>query len=186
MPPAASLLDPAHPGSGPPLTLPGGARLGPLADADIDPLAAAMANMEPWAGLGYGGAALAAYWRRPDPGAARLGLTCRERLAGALCVRPRWLRGPFLELLCLLPPAQGRGLGRALLGWLAAEAAALGPRLWTSADAANARALAFYHRVGFSEAARLPDLLAQGRDEVLLRLDLAPAPRPIFPSSPTP
>ena len=183
-----SLIDPAG-GADAPVDLGDGAVLAPLRDADIPALAAAMAAIDPWRSLGYRAGALERYWQRPDGGAARLGVLLNGHCAGALCVRPRWLRGPFLELLCLLPTAQGEGRGGRILNWLATTAAALGPNLWTSVDSGNGRALAFYRRHGFAEAARLPKLLAPDRDELLLRrtLDIGPfggsiaaqnAPRP--------
>jgi GNAT superfamily N-acetyltransferase len=171
-----SLIDPAG-GTGAPVDLSDGAVLVPLRNADIPALAAAMAAIDPWRSLGYGAGALERYWQRLDGGAARLGVLLHGRCAGALCVRPRWLRGPFLELLCLLPIAQGEGRGGRILNWLATVAAALGPNLWTSVDSGNGRALAFYRRHGFAEVARLPKLLAPDRDELLLRRILDTATR---------
>jgi len=171
-----SLIDPAGAADAP-VDLGDGAVLAPLRDADIPALAAAMAAIEPWRSLGYRAGALERYWQRPDGGAARLGVLLHGHCAGALCVRPRWLHGPFLELLCLLPTAQGEGRGGRILNWLATTATALGPNLWTSVDSGNGRALAFYRRHGFAEVARLPKLLASDRDELLLHRILNTATR---------
>jgi GNAT superfamily N-acetyltransferase len=154
----------------------GGVLLRPLGAADVPALAAAMAGLDPWQRLGYTSAALVRYWYRPDSGASRIGVRLRGDLVGGLCVRPRWLRGCFLELLCLLPTAQGQGIGGRIIDWLAAAAPDLGPNLWTSVSTANPRALAFYRRRGFAEAARLPELIAPAADELLLRRPLRDAP----------
>ncbi|WP_295882302.1 N-acetyltransferase [uncultured Thiohalocapsa sp.] len=150
----------------------GGLVLGTLRDGEIAGLATAMAALEPWRALGYQPAALAHYWQRPDVGACRIEVRLNARCAGALCVRPRWLCGPFLELLCLLPQAQGQGVGRRIIDWLATRAAGLGANLWTSVSSTNPRAHAFYRRNGFVEAARLPQLIATDADELLLRRHL--------------
>lgn len=165
----SSLLDPAAPGLGCAVPLAGGVSLEPLRQAQSEVLAAAMAAMDPWTSLGLGPDALARYWQRPDPGAARLALLHHGALSGGFCVRPRWLRGPFLELMCVLPVAQGQGVGRLVIDWLADESRVLGPNLWTSAMAENLPAIAFYRALGFREAARIADLMAPGRTEVLLR-----------------
>jgi ribosomal protein S18 acetylase RimI-like enzyme len=41
--------------------------------------------------------------------------------------------------------------------------------LWVCASSFNARALRFYERQGFTRAATLPGLVANGYDEILLR-----------------
>jgi phosphinothricin acetyltransferase len=70
----------------------------------------------------------------------------------------------------------GRGLGRALLDALAAEAAAAGKRVMIGAvDGENERSIAFHLRLGFVEVGRLPGVGEQfGRrlDLVLLQRDL--------------
>jgi ribosomal protein S18 acetylase RimI-like enzyme len=172
----ASLIDPALHATGL-VRLPTGLVVGILAPDAVSGLAGSMALMEPWRGLGYTSAALARYWRRTDPGLVRLGVSADGELCGAMSVRARWLRGVFLELLCLLPAAQGAGHGAALLHWLSQEAAALAPNLWTSVADGNRRALDFYRREGFVEAARLGDLIQAGRDELLLRKRLADCER---------
>jgi ribosomal protein S18 acetylase RimI-like enzyme len=90
--------------------------------------------------------------------------------AGVVSVRDPWLKGPYLELLALLPPFQNRGLGATLIGWLEGEAVANGVRnLWVCASSFNVRALRFYERHGFARASVLPGLVAEGYDEILLR-----------------
>ena len=85
-------------------------------------------------------------------------------------VRDPWLKGPYLELLALLPPFQNQGIGSGILAWLEREALVQAARnLWVCASSFNARALRFYERHGFAPAAVLPGLVADGFDEILLR-----------------
>ena len=37
--------------------------------------------------------------------------------AGAVSIRFPWLKGPYLELLALLPPFQRQGIGAGILTW---------------------------------------------------------------------
>lgn len=65
----------------------------------------------------------------------------QEELTGFIALRPGWI-----DQLHVLPQAQGRGIGSALLTLAQREDAAL--RLWTFQ--ANAPARAFYERHGFT------------------------------------
>jgi len=146
-----------------------GCRLRPLIAADAAPLAAALVELDPWRTLGYGAAALAAYLGRDDSALARFVIERQGHAAGLLAIRSPWLRGPSIELLALLPTAQGGGLGRQVVAWAAAEAKPVAANLWACVSAFNAPARAFYARQGFIEVATLPDLVAPGFDEILVR-----------------
>jgi ribosomal protein S18 acetylase RimI-like enzyme len=126
--------------------------------------------MEPWSVMNYPAETLAALLARPDLGASRYVLSVNGEEAGVVSVRHPWLKGPYLELLALLPPAQGQGIGSSILDWF--ESAAVQHRarnLWVCASSFNARGLRFYERHGFTRAATLPGLVADGYDEILLR-----------------
>jgi GNAT superfamily N-acetyltransferase len=94
----------------------------------------------------------------------------RENEAGVVSVRHPWLKGPYLELLALLPEAQNQGIGSRIIAWFESTALSHGSRnLWVCASSFNARAVRFYERHGFARAVTLPGLVADGYDEVLLR-----------------
>jgi diamine N-acetyltransferase len=85
-------------------------------------------------------------------------------------IRSPWLKGPYLELLAILPEFQGNRLGAGILAWFEREALRLEARnLWVRAASFNARALRFYEGHGFRPAATLSGLVAEGYDEILLR-----------------
>jgi len=85
------------------------------------------------------------------------------------------LLGGFIALLAVRPEWSGQGLGRALVEHVAAQTFAARRWLYVSCDGNNAAALRFYRKLGFSRVGRLPDLVRQGRTEILLRKG---APRP--------
>ena len=145
----------------------GGCRLRPLEAADAAPLAAALVELDPWRTLGFRQEPLADYLERDDAALARF-VVEREAPIGLVAVRSPWLRGPSIELLALLPAAQGTGIGGQLVAWAAAQAAPAA-NLWACVSAFNAPARAFYARHGFVETATLRDLATAGFDEILLR-----------------
>lgn len=136
--------------------------LRPLADDDIEPFAAVLSGIDPWRRLGYSPSMLALYLGRTDPALTRMVLPGR----GLIALRSPWLRGPYVELLAVLPEAQGQGGGRRLLDWAEGRG---GANLWACVSAFNHPARAFYARMGFAETAALPGLVTDGEDEILLR-----------------
>ena len=143
-------------------------RLAPMDEAAAAELAQRLAAMDPWHRLGYPAERLERYLVTDSPALTRYRVDVEVGLAGALTVRWPWLHGPYLELLAVLPAAQGRGLGSALLGWLEAQAAP-SRNLWVAVSASNAGARRFYARHGFFEVGAVPGLVRDGFDEILLR-----------------
>ena len=163
----ASSASPAFPA--PPIEL-GPARLVVLVAESCPGVAAKIAAIEPWSAMNYPADRLARFLATPDRGASRYLIEVDGVEAGAMSVRSPWLKGPYLELLALLPPFQRRGLGTTLMGWFEREAVKLGARnLWVCASSFNDGALRFYCRHGFEPATTFQGLVADGYDEVLLR-----------------
>jgi len=85
-----------------------------------------------------------------------------------------------LQKIAVAPRAQGRGVGRALLGALIADARAAGIEVLTlDCRADNANALHLYRQFGFTEYGRLEKFAAFGDrryDKVLYQLDLRTQP----------
>ena len=151
----------------------GTVRLRPLAPEAPRALATALAAIPPWSTLGIPAEALTAFLQAEDPGAQRYAIVADDALAGVASSRFPWLKGPYVELLAILPGVQRRGLGRMVLSFVETEAKRLGARnVWVCASAFNSDAMRFYKRCGFTEAARLPDLVTDGFAETLLRKTL--------------
>lgn len=130
-----------------------------------------ISTLEPWLGLGYAAARLGAFLRTAARG--KNAFVARTESAGAvhgIVVMQRGvLLGNFVSLLAVRPDSSRQGIGRALMAH--AETQTFSERRWlfVSADATNRAALRFYRKLGFARVGRLPDLVAAGRTEVLLR-----------------
>lgn len=142
------------------------------ADQNARSISKALASIDPWRCLGYTEEGLFRYLIRSDPSLNRYAVVVCRETAGVVCVRYPWLRGPYLELLAVFPSQQGRGIGREIIGWMAAECPGASNSIWTTASSFNTLALAFYKGLGFAEIADLPDLVAGGYCEILLRKTL--------------
>jgi ribosomal protein S18 acetylase RimI-like enzyme len=129
--------------------------------------------MEPWRSLGYEEARLGTWLERATA-------THRVRVAegegpgevmiqGLVVVQPGVLLGDFVALLAVREEAAGRGVGRALMAAVEEETFATRRWLYVSHDGRNRAAASFYKALGFVRVGRLPDLVAAGRTEILLR-----------------
>ena len=99
----------SSPFSGPTNEL-GGARLVALEARDCAQLAEAIAAMPPWSVMNYPADALARFLASSDGGVLRYLVEIGGEPAGAVSVRYPWLKGPYLELLAILPAYQGAGV----------------------------------------------------------------------------
>ena len=146
------------------------ARLVPLDPTCCLSLAQAIVAIPPWSTMNYPAGAMAAFLASSADGAYRYLIEAGGEPAGAVSIRHPWLKGPYLELLALLPLFQNQGIGAEILGWFEGEGLRTEARnLWVCASGFNERALHFYQRHGFSQAAALPGLVADGYTEILLR-----------------
>jgi diamine N-acetyltransferase len=151
----------------------GSVTLGPIAPADADTLADGLAAIEPWRRLQFAASSLAGYLTREDPAASRFAIREGGAPVGVIAVREPWLRGPYLELLGLLPPAQGRGIGETVMTWFETEAPKSALNLWVLCSDFNTGALAFYERRGFRRMTAIESLVGEGFNEILLRKRLS-------------
>ena len=148
----------------------GSALLRPPASDECETLAAALADMQPWSTMGISAEGLAAFLKSDDSSAHRYAILQDDVLAGIASVRFPWLKGPYIELLAILPGLQRRGHGQRLLSFVEDEAMRLDARnVWVCASRFNSGAAQFYKRHGFVEVATLPDLVADDFTETLFR-----------------
>ena len=149
-----------------------------LAPDDAQALAKTLAGMDPWLTLGYSAESLARGLATPDPGLTRHLILRGGEPLGLVAVRWPWLRGAYIELFAVLPGSQGQGVGEEVLGRIEREYCGRTGNLWLLVSGFNAGARRFYERQGFHAIGLIPDLVAQGQDEVLMRKILAPSPSP--------
>lgn len=148
----------------------GSALLRPPLPGECETLAAELAAMPPWSTMGIPAEGLAAFLKSGDASAYRYAIVQDGALAGVVSVRFPWLKGPYVELLAILPGFQRRGHGEGILSFVETEAVRLGTRnVWVCASRFNGGAARFYKRHGFVEIATLPGLVADGFVETLFR-----------------
>lgn len=136
-----------------------------LADAtDTDWFAHLMASSDPW--LSYG---CTYEWTRKRldwPGSWLF--IAGDRAGGMLGHERGFLGAPYIATLLVAPAYRNQGIGSQLLRF--AEKAFGGQRqMFICASASNQGAQRLYLRHGFEQVGVLPDLVADGLDEVLLR-----------------
>ncbi|MEZ5870458.1 MAG: GNAT family N-acetyltransferase [Nitratireductor sp.] len=149
--------------------------LGPLDPDSVDAVARRLAAIDPWLRMGFSANGLAGYLTRDDPAAMRVSLEWNGEMAGVAVMRRPWLRGPYLEMLCVFPEASGLGIGSRFLSWFEAHARERNERnLWVAVSDFNLSAIRFYERAGFVQAVALPGLVGDAFTELLLRKQLTP------------
>jgi diamine N-acetyltransferase len=142
----------------------------PLDVADAPLIGLIMAALDPWKSYPISATELTRFFTDPEPGAPRFAITVDETLVGAVAIRTNWFRGPYIQTFALDQGVQGQGIGTAIMAWIEREARAGADRnLWVAASDFNARALAFYARLGFERVAVVDGLIRDERAEVLLR-----------------
>ena len=141
----------------------------PLTDEQARAVAEMLAVSEPWASLKFSATSLASYLTRDDAALRRYLISVDDKLAGVICVRHPWLRGPYIELLGLSPNHRGKGIGKQVLTWAETEARRESKNLWVVASSFNHQALDFYQRLGFYPIGPIQGLVTPEHDEILLR-----------------
>ena len=124
---------------------------------------------EPWLTLKFSANSLSNYLTREDAALHRFAITVDDILAGIICVRHPWLRGPYIELLGLFPDFRGSGIGKQVVAWAETEARCEAKNLWVIASSFNQPAIKFYQDFGFKQIGSIPGLVTTEHDEILLR-----------------
>ena len=151
----------------------------PVSLTSIEPgaakeLAEAIAAMPPWVRYPYEPALLQRYLETEEADAPRFVIRAGDEIAGVAGLRLNWLRGPYLQMLAVLPDFQRQGLGGIVLNWLEREARAKQEKnLWVCASDFNADALRFYERHGFRRIGVLDGLVSEAHAEILMRKRLS-------------
>jgi diamine N-acetyltransferase len=137
------------------------------AAADLGPRCAAIG---PWAHYGIAGESLAAGLARESEGLMTYQVLVGTAQAGAVIIRYPWLLGPYLAMLAVLPAFQGQQIGATVLSWYEARAREAEIRnIWLCVSGFNVDAQRFYQAHGFQQVGLIPDMMAAGEDELLMR-----------------
>jgi ribosomal protein S18 acetylase RimI-like enzyme len=145
----------------------------PLADeAQAQACARMMAGMDPWVRLGRDYATCLRLVTNPAKEVTVA--TSDEGVEGFIVLD---MTGPFvgyIQILCVRPAAQRRGLGQLLIEWAEERIHRVSPNVFICVSSFNTRARALYERVGFEYVGTLKDLIVKGYDEILLRKTIGP------------
>jgi ribosomal protein S18 acetylase RimI-like enzyme len=141
----------------------------PPTEAQAQVIAGMLAASEPWLSLKFSAAALAGYLTRDDAALRRFVVSVDGEVAGVICLRHPWLRGPYIELLGMSPAHRGKGLGRQVLAWAESEARREARNLWVLTSSFNQQAQDFYRSLGFLPIGTIEGLVSPEHDEILLR-----------------
>jgi GNAT superfamily N-acetyltransferase len=144
----------------------------PFTDAQALAVAEMLSSSEPWMSLNFSAGSLASYLMRDDAALRRYVVSVDGNLAGVICVRHPWLRGPYIELLGVFPDYRGKGLGKQVLAWVETEARRESKNLWVLTSSFNHQALNFYQNLGFYPIGPIQGLVSPEHDEILLRKNL--------------
>jgi [ribosomal protein S18]-alanine N-acetyltransferase len=146
------------------------AMLRALSPENAADLGEALATMPPWSIIGWPASGLTSAFLKPLPGVYRFEVVSEGAIAGIVTVQQPFLHGPYLQLLAILPPFQGKSFGRQILQWLEDQARLDEARQsWLCVSTFNARALSFYEEAGFERVAVLEKLASDRSDELLMR-----------------
>ena len=149
-----------------------GVTLNPLEAGQAKQAGEVLASISPWADIGYPAEGLEQYLSFDDASAYKYAILYNDQMAGVVCVRYPWMKGPYLELLGLYPKFQGQKIGSRVLAWFEAQGQGHSRNLWLVASDFNAKGIQFYRHNGFEEIAKLDDMSEDGVHDILMRKKL--------------
>ena len=133
-----------------------------------------LADSEPWKTLGYRVADWQPLFGPLPVGREGFVIEAGRTVVGIALVKPRVLLGDYLELLAVAPAARGQGLGRQLMAHVEAIVFERVKNLFVCVSDFNEGAQRFYASHGYEVIGPLPNLLVQGRAEILMRKTRGP------------
>jgi len=143
-------------------------------DDDRTWAAGLMAGSDPWITLRRAYDACLAACRDPQD-ELYIAETNRQR-CGFVLVRPRGLAGaPYIVSIAVAESFRSRGVGHAMIAFVAERCAWKARHLFLCVSSFNARAKAMYEREGFVQVGDLPDFCIDGASERLMCKQLTPS-----------
>ncbi len=128
-----------------------------------------LSHILPWSEIALGEESLLDHFTRIDPSLFRFSIHFADDLVGAISVREPWLKGPYLELLGLLPSVQRLGLGSELMTWFDVQAPEATRSLWLLCSDFNLAAYEFYLAMGYQKTCTIDSLYAENFNDFLMR-----------------
>lgn len=139
---------------------------------EIRACAEIMAGSEPWITFGRDFASSLATLKRKDR-EVFVALT-GESVAGFIILIPGGGLPGFIQSLAVREDLRGRGIGTALVKHAEERLFEDFPNVFLLCTDMNVRALKLYERLGYSVVGELPDFVARGHTEILMRKTIGP------------
>lgn len=134
--------------------------------------ASIMAASEPWLTFGRDFAACLALIRRRDREV--YAAVERGEVKGFIVLIPTGALVGFIQSVVVREDLRGRGIGTALVRFAEDRLLSEFPNVFLLCTGENTRALALYERLGYEVVGELPDFVARGHTEILMRKATAP------------
>ncbi len=151
-----------------------GVTIVPMTDSDVEGAAAAIASGPVFQRYGIDQTSAVELLR-----AARGTIAVAKDDGAVVGVAIYWIDGSvpvpaYLRILAVAEGQRGRGVGRALLRHVEADAYRRGPNLFLCCESTNVDAIRLYEREGYVEVGPMPSFIVEGLTEVLYRRTLGP------------
>lgn len=133
-------------------------------------LSVELASIDPWKTLGSTREEFEQGFQSQTNSTNTYAVIFEDNPVGVISVRYPWLLGPYLGFLGIIPQAQGKGIGKTLMNWLAETAHKHSARnIFICVSEFNHDAQAFYRACGYEKVANLEGLILDEYDEFLMR-----------------
>jgi ribosomal protein S18 acetylase RimI-like enzyme len=126
-----------------------------------------MAASEPWLTLNFGAEQI--FQRLTNPQRDVYVAEMENQIVGALVLHLDGVLNGYIQLIAIHPDQRGGGLGAQLLAFAEERIFQHSPNAFLCVSDFNLRAQKFYEHHGYLRIGELPDFLAPGRAEILLR-----------------
>lgn len=141
-------------------------------DAEAEVCARMMSSSEPWISLGV--TYEAALRRTRDETKERYAAHAGSEIAGLLIVDMKGSFPGYIQIVCVQPSRRGRGIGTKLVRFAEERIFRDSANAFLCVSVSNSGARRLYERLGFSAVGELPDYLARGHTEILMRKTSGP------------
>lgn len=112
--------------------------------------------------------------RLTDPTRAILVATVNGRIVGVLILHLSCPLNGYIQTIAVVPDSRCRGIDTQMMVWAEERIFRQSPNVFLCVTSSNTRAQSLYERLGYRRVGELPDFLAKGFTEILMRKTRGP------------
>lgn len=131
-----------------------------------------MVASEPWVTLGL--TFEQALQRLTNPAREVLVATIENDVVGVMILDLGGVLNGYIQILAVHPDWRGRGVGTRMIAWAEERIYRQSPNVFLCVSSFNERPQRFYAQLGYQRVGELPDFLAVGHAEIILRKTRGP------------